>query len=146
MEHSVAYLCRVLGQGKTTPTDVAAYRTREGKGENYYPVFACGARLLTFWQDYRADDQHELHKRYWMGSAYRSWVEQHLAAGHVALVHVHRIPTMWHAVALLEADAETVLLMDPLYGFKREPWAWFLGPGAGKPAHMIDGWYYREEA
>ena len=41
-----------------------------------------------------------------------------------------------------DADDDGVLRMDPLYGFKRETWAWFLGPGAGihNQCHRIEMW------
>jgi len=145
MEHSVAYICHVFGRTDVTPADVIAYRqsTRKIEGLFLTEVFS-NIKCERYWEDYRADPTHELHKRWWMGPANRGWVETRLQAGHVALVHILRIPTMTHAVVLLEADDSSVLLMDPIYGFKEESWDWFLGPGSGQQCHHIDGWYYRQ--
>ena len=145
MEHSVAYICRAFGRRDVTTADVIAYRHSTSKIEGLFLESAFSdIRHERFWADYRADKGGDLHKRWWMGPEHRGWVEGRLRAGHIALVHVLRIPTMTHAVVLLDADAENVLLMDPLYGFKEETWDWFLGPGAGTQCHHIDCWYWRE--
>lgn len=147
IEHSTAYICRCLGHSEVTAEQVEAWR-RDGHsdGKHYwegmYPQMILGHAILRFWKSLGDHDEAE-RLRYWLGPGTREWVEQHLAAGQIGLVQVHRIATMAHAVVLLEARGDAgVFLMDPIYGHIIEPWDWFLGIGPGNHGcHHIEGWY-----
>lgn len=147
IEHSTAYLCRCLGYADVTADQIGAWRDNghtDGKHywEGMYPSLVLGhAKPQRFWQFYDSDEAEQ--RRFWLGPGTRPWVEQHLAAGHLALVQLHRIPTMAHAVVLLEARGdEGVFLMDPIYGHVVESWDWFLGIGPGNHGcHHVEGWY-----
>ncbi len=141
IEHSVAYLCRCLGHPDATAEQVAAWREEKHCGEWMYPSLVLGIPTERFWQWYEVDEAEQ--RRFWLGQETRPWVERHLAAGELAIVQLHRIPTMAHAVVLLEARGdEGVFLMDPIYGHIVEPWEWFLGIGPGNHGcHHVEGWY-----
>lgn len=80
--------------------------------------------------------------RFWMGPGTGHWLRGWPVDGWVARAEVHRIPAYGHAVAVLDASDQGVLLMDPLHGHVIKEWAWFLGPGPGcQGAHYIAGWY-----
>jgi len=100
---------------------------------------ALGAEVRRFWDVY--GDEPERGK-FWMGPDAEGWVRDWLAGGWIGHASVYRIPAMGHAVAVLEARDEGVLLMDPIYGHVVEPWDWFLGIGPGKHGcHHIGAWY-----
>lgn len=146
MEHSVAYLCRCLGYSDVTAEAVRSWRENghsDGKkyGEWVYPKYVLGVSMSRFW-DYEKSDPDEC-KRFWLGPDTRPWVEQRLATGALAIVHLHRIPTMTHAVVLLEARGDAgVYLMDPIFGHVVESWDWFLGIGPGNHGcHHVEGWF-----
>ena len=67
-----------------------------------------------------------------MGPGGEAWVRGWLADGWIGYATVFRVPDMGHAVAVLGAGDDGVLLMDPLSGHVTEPWDWFLGIGPGR--------------
>src|SRR5262249_28958902 len=110
-------------------------------GEWMYPALVLGHPVERFWDWMDKDEAERL--RFWLGADTRAWVEQRLARGQVAVVQVHRIATMAHALVLLERQGDAgVLLMDPLYGHVVESWDWFLSIGPGNHGcHHVEGWY-----
>jgi len=126
---------------------VKAWREETNTVEEYYSWKALGHQPRRWW-----DDQHddEARRRWWLGPDGREWIESWLADGYIGHAHVFRRPEYGHAVVVLEARPDGVLLMDPwpaYGGFVVEPWDWFLGGGAGNHgAHMIEAWYRPEPA
>jgi hypothetical protein len=139
MLYASAYIAHVF-RFEASPENFSEFRTRTSKLEFMYLKDALGLPLQTFWK--HLDDETE-RRRWWLGPGTQSWVQDHVRNDEIALVQVHRIPTIGHAVVLLEADDDSVLLMDPLTGFVRESWDWFLsiGPGPGHVnCHFIEAW------
>ena len=136
--YATAYVARCLGKPDATAEAVRALFD-SGKREEVYPERETGAPMRAYWREAGGYKN----KVWWLGPHAERWVRFWLRRGWVGLAHIHRIPDMTHCVALLEADDDGVLIMDPIYGFKREPWAFFLGPGAGRHGlvHRIDAWY-----
>jgi hypothetical protein len=144
--YAAAYLARCLGHPEVTAGQVRAWRAETCRHEDHYASVALGAEMRTFW-DACTDDTTSMAEnlkrgRFWMGPGSEEWVRSWLADGWIAHVEVMRISAFGHAVVLLDASDEGVLLMDPLYGHVIEPWDWFLGSGAGTHgAHHVAGWY-----
>lgn len=141
MLYSIAYLCHCFGHTDVTPEQVRDFRAMEHKWEGIFPSLRCGLALERYW-DYVDKDDGE-RRRYWLGPGMRQWVEKHLASGQISVVIVERIPTMAHALVLLESrQDEGAFVMDPLYGHRVESWEWFLSVGPGHHGcHHINGWY-----
>jgi hypothetical protein len=142
--YAIAYLCRALGHPDTTAQQVMAWREETHCHESQYPKRALGLEMVSWWQYAHRDATPEKEAerlRFWLGPNGRPWVEQFLHTGYLGLGNIHRIPELHHCVAVLEASDAGVLLMDPVAGFVTEPWAWFLGPGAGHGCHRIEAWY-----
>lgn len=142
--YASAYLCRCLGHPDVTAEQIMAWREETKRLEFSYPQ-TLGHPVTCFWDALKRGDDAE-QRRYWLGEGTREWVEDWLARGYLAVVQVHRIPTMAHALVLLESQGDSgVLLMDPIYGHITEPWDWFLSIGPGHHgAHHVEGWYQRE--
>jgi len=145
--YAAAYLARCLGHPDVTAGQVKAWRAETRKHETAYVHDVLGAQWRRFW-DVFADEP--ARKVFWLGPGTQGWVRDWLGRGWIAQACVHRIPGMGHAVVLLEARDDGVLLMDPIYGHVTEPWDWFLGPGArrddepftpGRCCHFIEAWY-----
>jgi hypothetical protein len=144
--YTAAYIARCLGHSGVTAEQVKAWRAETARHEDHYARVALGAETRTFW-DYCTDDTASMavnlrRGKFWMGPGTEDWVRSWLDDGWIAHAEVMRISAFGHAVALLDAAEEGVVLMDPLCGHVIEPWSWFLGPGPGmKGAHFIAGWY-----
>lgn len=146
--YAQAYLCRCLGYPEITAGQVKAWRAETRYHETRYAPNVLGAEIFTFNDHYNERGSHRI---WWLGkgeypdaehSAARFWVQGVLLSGWIAQAAVHRVPHMQHAVVLLDADDDGVVLMDPISGHVREPWDWFLGIGPGKyGCHFIEGWY-----
>lgn len=144
--YGAAYLARCLGFPDVTAEQVKAWRSETCRHEDHYARVALGAQMRTFWDECTDDTasvaENLRRGRFWMGPGTGEWVRSWLADGWIAHAEVMRISAFGHAVVLLDASDEGVLLMDPLYGHVIEPWGWFLGSGPGTPgAHHIAGWY-----
>jgi hypothetical protein len=144
--YAAAYIARCLGRPEVTAEQVKAWRAETLRHEDRYAADALGAEIRTFWEE-RADRGEPMadalrRGKFWMGPGTGEWVRSWLASGWIAHVEVHRIAAFGHAVALLDASDDGVLLMDPLCGHVTEPWGRFLGSGPGTPgAHYVAGWY-----
>lgn len=154
--YSAAYIARCLGHPEVTAGQVKAWREETTKHEAYFAADALGAEVRRFWDVFGDKPERKI---FWLGPDAREWVRGWLADGWIAQLQVHRIAAMGHAVVLLEASDDGVLLMDPIYGHMTEPWGWFLGPGArnGRQGerwmgsapdgrefygcHFVEGWY-----
>lgn len=140
--HAVTYLARCLGHPDVTADDVKAWRESSGYHEDQYLARVLGCEHRRWGQD-RDDDA--ARRRWWLGVGGADWIREWLDDGWLGLAVVHRIPTLGHSVAVLDASDEGVLIMDPwpgLGGHVIEPWNWFLGSGPGNHGcHRIDGWY-----
>ena len=136
--YTAAYVAHCLGHPDVTAGQVKAWRAETHYSEERYSQRVLGAEIRTY-----ADEYGEAtFKSWWLGPGTDGWIRDWLSAGWIAHATVHRIPDFGHAVAVLGAAAEGVLLMDPLCGHVVEPWEWFLGIGPGKHGcHRIDGWY-----
>jgi hypothetical protein len=144
--YTAAYIAHCLGHPEVTAAQVKAWRAETRRHEDHYAAGALAAEARTFWDeltDKTASMADSLkHGKFWMGPGTAEWVRSWLAGGWIAHVEVMRIPAMGHAVALLDASDDGVLLMDPIHGHVIEPWNWFLGAGPGMPgAHHIAAWY-----
>lgn len=135
--YAAAYLAWCLGHPEVTAEQVKAWRAETRKHETQYAKDVLGTQMRTHWDARRISDG--VAKVYWLGQypVARAWVRGHLAQGWIAQAMVHRIQPMGHAVVLLDASDDGVLLMDPIYGHITEPWSWFLGPG---PKGDADEW------
>ena len=140
IEHSVAYIAHCLGFTHVTPQMVADAKGAESPAAERYVPHCLGYPVDLWWHH---KDENDIKRMYWLGANARLWVEYHLRAGEIALVIVERVPNRAHALVLLESRGDDgVLVMDPLYGHRTEPWPWLLGLGAGRHgAHHIAGWY-----
>lgn len=152
--YTAAYIARCLGHPDVTVGQVKAWRAETRKHEAYYARDVLGAEFRTFWDVYKAGGESKI---FWMGPSAQDWVRGWLDAGWIAALSVNRIPEMGHAVALLCADGDGVMLHDSIYGHITEPWGWLLGPGPkqgrnGWPGaapdgrafygcHFVEGWY-----
>jgi hypothetical protein len=145
--YAAAYIARCLGHPETTAEQVKAWRAETRYHETAYARRVLGAEMRTFWDVYGDEPARKV---FWLGPGTEGWLRAWLADGWIAQVMLHRIPEMGHAVVVLNARDDGVLLMDPIYGHVTEPWGWFLGPGArgnGEPfdpqrcCHFIEGWY-----
>jgi hypothetical protein len=149
--HTAAYVARCIGYPEVTAAQVKAWRAETHRHEDRYAADALGAEIRTFW-DERANPGEPMadalrRGKFWMGPGTAEWVRSWLADGWIAHVEVHRVGAFGHAVALLDASDDGVLLMEPLSGHITEPWDWFLGSGPGTPgAHYIAGWYRKAVA
>lgn len=146
--YAAAYAARCLGHPEVTAEQVKAWRAETRCHEDRYAARALGAEIRTFWDectDPRESVADALRRgKFWMGPGTGEWVRCWLADGWIAHVEVRRIAAFGHAVVLLDAADDGVLLMDPIYGHIIEPWDWFLGSGPGTPgAHYVAGWYRR---
>jgi hypothetical protein len=144
--YSAAYVARCLGRPEVTAGQVKAWRAETRRHEDRYAADALGAEARTFWDELtnRREPMADALRRgkFWMGPGAGEWVRSWLADGWVAHVEVHRIAAFGHAVVLLDASDDGVLLMDPLSGHVIEPWDWFLGSGPMTQApHYVAGWY-----
>jgi hypothetical protein len=144
--YAAAYIARCLGRPEVTAEQVKAWRGETHTHEDRYAAVVLAAEVRTFWgecTDLTASVADALRRgQFWMGPGTGEWVRSWLADGWIAHVEVHRIAAFGHAVVLLDASDDGVLLMDPLCGYVTEPWDWFLGSGAGTPgAHYVAGWY-----
>lgn len=144
--YAAAYLARCLGRPDVTAEQVKAWRAETRRHEDHYAEAVLGAEMRDFW-DACTDETASMagnltDGKFWMGPGAEPWVRSWLADGWIAHVEVHRIAELGHAVVLLDADEDGVLLMDPLSGHITEPWDWFLGVGPGiRGAHHVAGWY-----
>lgn len=137
--YAAAYIVRCLGDETATAGTVKEWRELTHYHEIAYPRDVTGAETRTFTD---RDVPDGARARWYMGPGGREWVEGWLADGWIAYANVFRVPHTAHAVAVLDADADGVLLMDPLSGHLTEPWDWFLGIGPGKyGCHYIEAWY-----
>lgn len=137
--YAAAYIARCLGRPETTAQDVMAWREETGFHEDTYVERALGAETRKWWED---KDDDERRRRWWLGPNGREWVQSWIDDGWIGYAYVHRISDMAHAVVLLDASDEGVLLMDPVYGHVIEPWDWFLGIGAGTyGCHRVTPWH-----
>ena len=145
--YAAAYLARCLGHPDVTAEQVKAWREETRYHESAYIHHVLGAQWRRFW-DVFGDEP--ARKVFWLGPGTQGWVRDWLARGWIAQACVHRIADMGHAVVLLGATDDGVLLMDPIYGHVTEPWDWFLGPGARRDdepftpnrcCHFIEAWY-----
>lgn len=151
--YSAAYVARCLGHPEVTADQVREWRAETRRLETMYAHLALGAEMH-HWGIYGDAPERKI---FWTGPKALGWVRGWLADGWIAQVLVHRKAEMAHAVVLLEASDDGVLLMDPVFGHITEPWGWFLGPGPkaecadwpgiapdGRPfygCHFIEGWY-----
>ena len=136
--YSAAYVARALGRPNTTVDDVRAWRERTNRYQTGYAADLPGIEGECLRWNFEDEDER---RRWWLGPGTREWVERHLADGWIADVRVHRVSHMTHAVVLLDAFEEGVLLMDPVYGHVIEPWDWFLGIGPGTyGCHRVEYW------
>jgi hypothetical protein len=139
--YAAAYVARYLGHPDVTAGQIKTWRAETRYHETQYARRALGAEMRTFLDVYEDVPARRI---FWMGPGGEDWVRGWLADGWIAHASVHRIPAMGHAVVLLEAKDDGVLLMDPIYGHITEPWPWFLGIGPGTHGcHFIEGWYRR---
>ena len=137
--YAAAYLARCLGHPDVTAQDVMDWRESTGWHEDRYLQQALSVETRSWWDD---KDDDAKRRRWWLGPDGREWVTWWLDDGWVGYAEVHRIPEMYHAVAVLQADEDGVVLMDPVHGFIAEPWDWFLGIGAGTyGCHRISSWH-----
>lgn len=140
--YAVAYLARCLGHPDVTADQVKDWRAATGRHEDEFISRELGHERRR-WGDDRDDEA--ARRRWWLGPGSADWVRGWLDAGWLGLSVVHRIASMGHAVAVLDATDAGPLLMDPwpgLGGHLVEPWDWFLGSGAGNHGcHRIDAWY-----
>jgi hypothetical protein len=143
--YAAAYLARCLGHPDVTADQVKAWRAETRCHEDHYARRALGAEMRTFWDactDETSMAENLERGRFWMGPGTEGWVRSWLADGWIAHVEVHRIAELGHAVVLLDAADDGVLLMDPLSGHITEPWDWFLGAGPGvHGCHYVAAWY-----
>jgi hypothetical protein len=148
--YAAAYIARCLGRPEVTADQVKAWRAETHYHEDHYAHRVLGAEMRTFW-DECADDTSSMadnlkRGKFWMGPGTEDWVRSWLDKGWIAHVEVMRISALGHAVVLLDAGNDGVLLMDPLTGHVTEPWEWFLGIGPGKHgSHHVAAWYRRPE-
>jgi hypothetical protein len=149
--YAAAYIARCLGRPEVTAEQVKAWRAETLYHEDRYAANVLGAETRNFWDE--CTDPGEpvadalRRGKFWMGRGTGEWVRSWLADGWIAHVEVHRIAAFGHAVVLLDASDDGVLLMDPLCGHVTEPWDWFLGSGPGTPrAHYVAGWYRKVTA
>ena len=137
--YAAAYVARCLGHPDVTAEQVKAWRAETHCHETMYALRVLGAEMRRFWDVYGDEPARKI---FWMGPGAENWVRGWLTDGWIAQACLHRIPEMGHAVAVLDAAEEGVLLMDPIYGHVIEPWEWFLGIGPGtNGCHFIEGWY-----
>ena len=137
--YAAAYIARCLGDPDVTAGEVKAWRELTRYHETAYPRDVTGAQARSFTG---LDLTQSGRAAYYMGPGGEDWVRRWLADGWIGYGCVYRIPGMAHAVAVLGADDDGVLLMDPLSGHVTEPWEWFLGIGPGKyGCHYIEAWY-----
>ena len=122
-----AYVARCLGFADVTAQQITTWREQTSIHEDHYVDRILGVRGHRHW-DFKYDDGYR--SRFWLGPDNRPFVE-HWLARHIAKASVHRIAAMSHAVVALEATDDGVLIMDPIYGHRIEPWDWFLGTGTG---------------
>ena len=127
--YTAAYVARCLGHPDVTAQQVKDWRAETRKHEAHYVHDVLGAQMRTHWTEFGHVADEAGRKVFWLGPGTEEWVRSWLADGWLAALNVHRIPEMGHAVALLDAADEGVLLHDPIYGHVIEPWGWFLGPG-----------------
>lgn len=144
--YAAAYMAQCLGHPEVIGPQVKAWREETAMSPEYYSWKVLGHQPCRWWDDYK--DGPETYRRWWLGpEGGRGWVEGWLRDGYIGQAHVFRRPEYGHAVVVLEARDEGVLLMDPwpaFGGFVVEPWEWFLGQGPGNSgAHMIEAWYRR---
>lgn len=154
--YAQAYLCHCLGHPDVTAEQIRDWRAETRIHESRYAERVLGA-------EYKGWGEYELgtpeHTAFWLGPGTREWLTGWLAGGWIAQVGVNRIASCGHAVVVLAASDDGVLLMDPIYGHVTEPWEWFLGPGGRKGdrsgawpgsapdgrqfygCHYIEGWY-----
>lgn len=141
--YAQAYLCRCLGHPGVTAGQVRAWRAETRIHETMYARNVLGAQVFSHIDGHRIGER--AGRIFFLGPSNlaRLWVRRHLERGWIAHCQVHRIQPMGHAVVLLGASNDGVLLMDPICGHVTEPWEWFLGPGpAGAGGcHFIEGWY-----
>jgi hypothetical protein len=137
--YTTAYIVRCLGAPDVTAGEVKAWRELTRYHETAYPRDVTGVEMRTWARfDLTASERAE----FYMGPGGEAWVRRWLDDGWIGYGCVFRISSTAHAVAVLSASDEGVLLMDPLSGFVTEPWEWFLGIGPGKyGCHYIEAWY-----
>lgn len=136
--YASAYIARVLGFDKVTAEDVRRWCEYAGKVRPWFVRQALGVPVYANHGPEGATDP-----RFWLGAGTEDWVHEQLHR-RIALACVWRVQTYAHAVVVLDADTDGVLLMDPWSGFVREPWEWFLGSGPGRgnstTCHFIE-WF-----
>lgn len=137
--YTAAYIARCIGDTECTAGRVKAWRELTRYHETAYPRDVTGARMQTFASlELSTAERAE----YYMGPGREAWVRRWLADGWIGYATVFRVPGMAHAVAVLGAGDDGVLLMDPLSGHVTEPWDWFLGIGPGRyGCHYVESWY-----
>jgi len=140
--YTTAYLARCLGHPDVTAEQVMAWRDQTRRHEDRYIEQALGIESRAWWADV---DNDAACRRWWLGADGADWVREWITDGWIGYASVHRVDFMTHAVAVLDATEDGVLLMDPVYGHVIEPWDWFLGIGAGTyGCHHISTWHRRE--
>lgn len=133
-----AYVARCLGFADVTAEQIKTWREVNNRDEDWFIRVELGVVPVSY-GDFMDDDDER--RKFWLGPDNRTFVE-HWLGTHVAKASVHRIQEMSHAVVALEARTEGVLIMDPIFGFRVEPWDWFLGIGAGTHGcHRLDAIY-----
>lgn len=138
--YSLAYICHCAGYPQVSVEDIRRFRAEAAMWAGMFPTKRCGLHMERIWE-YLPDESERL--RFWMGPGERAWVEEHLCTGKIGLVCVERAVGHAHQLVVLESLGDAgVLVMDPLYGHREEPWDWFLSVGPGHTGcHHIDGWY-----
>lgn len=142
LQHSVAFVCRWFGH-ETPVEQVLTYRAAQGLHEEWYPCGTYGLRLTR-----SSTDPDGEARRYWLGPRALPWLVENLDRRRVAILDIERVPGRRHAVVLLEARPEGGLIMDPLSGYRVEPWDYLLADGPGRHAyprvnHRVRGFYWR---
>ena len=133
-----AYVARCLGFPDVTTEQIKKWREENNRSEDWFIRVSLGVVPVTY-NDYMRDE--DCRRKFWLGPDNRPFVE-HWLAEHIAKASIHRIQQMSHAVVALEARSDGVLIMDPIYSFRVEPWEWFLGVGAGTHGcHRFDAIY-----
>lgn len=142
--YATSYLTTLLGE-RRTPEQVRNWPEKGQRSQGFYPMHALG--IAPVWMMYwgPAGTQMPLGIMYSFSPGFRDWCKAYVKHGCVGYAHVFLVERLGHAVVLLEADDEGVLLADPVRGLVRDTWTDFESyvgnpePG-GRPSH-VKAWY-----
>ncbi len=139
--YATSYLVGLLGVPRP-PEDVGGFDPAWQDGA-FYPEKALGIRPV--WRMYGGGAQIPHGIMYGFSPGFRDWCRAYVKHGCVGYAHVFLVERLSHAVVLLEADEDGVMLADPARGLVRDPWEDFEShvgkPGPGERPSHVRAWY-----